>query len=260
MTSLVLISSFLFGTLIGSFLNVCIYRLPAGRSIVRPGSSCPKCGHSIRWWENIPIISWIFLRARCSSCGASISVRYPLVELLTGLLSMLLIYKFGLTINYLVYLLFTAALIAITFIDLDHRIIPDSISLPGILVGFAVSFIVPRPSPLDSLIGIVLGGGILYLITWGYYLLTKKIGMGGGDIKLLAMIGAFLGWQSLPLVIFVSAMTGSVIGLVMMAVAKGGRYYQIPFGPFLALGALVDLFAGDQILNWYLSMLSSPGV
>jgi len=225
---------------------------------VSPGSACPRCGRSIRWWENIPIVSWILLRAKCAGCGGPISARYPLVELLTGLLSVLLMYRFGPGLQFLVYLIFTAALVTVTFIDLDHKIIPDSISLPGIVLGFAASFLLPRPTPLDSLVGILAGGGILYLITWGYYLLTRKIGMGGGDIKLLAMIGAFLGWQSLPLVIFISAVTGSVIGLLMMASAREGRYFQVPFGPFLALGAIIDLLAGDRIISWYLSLIS-PG-
>ena len=247
---------FLLGLCIGSFLNVCICRIPENKSVVFPPSSCPKCGHALRWWENIPVISYIFLRGRCSSCNCSISLQYPVVELLTGIITLGLWLKFGLSWRLLIYLVFSYSLIVITFIDLAHKIIPDVISLPGIVVGFVSSFLLPDITWLDSLLGILVGGGTLYLVTWGYYLITRRIGMGGGDIKLLAMIGAFMGWQSIPFVIFLSAFTGSVIGILFILIKKAGRDYQIPFGPFLAAAAEIHLFWGKEITALYQSLFS----
>ena len=246
---------FCLGLCIGSFLNVCIYRLPLGKSIVIPGSSCPKCGHRLRWWENIPILSFLLLRARCSSCGARISIQYPAVELLTGIFSLMLWYKFGLTASLFVYLCFTASLIVVSVIDLKYQIIPDVISLPGIVLGLLSSFLLPRLSWEDSMLGILTGGGSLYLVAWGYELIAQREGMGGGDIKLLAMIGGFLGWQAIPLVIFLSATLGSVIGLLMILVQKKGRYMAIPYGPFLAIAALIFLFWGPDLNVWYLNRI-----
>jgi len=242
---------FIFGACIGSFLNVCIYRLPLKKSIVFPGSACPKCGHKLSCFENIPIISYLFLKGRCSKCKTKISFIYPLVEILTALFALFLWIKFGLTISFFIYFIFVCALIVITFIDINYRIIPDVISLPGIVFGFISSFFLPNISWLDSLLGILLGGGILYIVTWGYYLATKKIGMGGGDIKLLAMIGSFLGWESIPFVIFISSLTGSLVGITYILIKKRGKNYKIPFGPFLAFGALVHLFFSDEILTIY---------
>ncbi len=247
---------FCIGLCIGSFLNVCIYRLPLRKSIVMPGSYCPKCGHRLRWWENIPVLSFLLLRARCSSCGTRISIQYPVVELLTGFLALLLWYKFGLNLSLVIYFYFTAGLIVISMIDLRHQIIPDVISLPGIVLGLLSSFVLPMLSWEDSLLGILAGGGTLYLVAWGYQLLTHREGMGGGDIKLLAMIGAFLGWKAIPMVIFLSAALGSVIGLVMILVQKKGRYMPIPYGPFLALAALVFLFWGPELNAWYLKIIA----
>ncbi len=245
--------AFILGAVIGSFLNVVIYRIPAGESIVSPGSRCPQCGTAIRWYQNIPVLSWAVLRGRCASCGISISVRYPFVEALTGALFVLVFLAFGLQGATVVYWVFVAALVAITFIDLDHQIIPDVISLPGIPAGFAASFFVPWLSWSDSLIGIVLGGGSLYLVAAGYEILTKKEGMGGGDIKLLAMIGAFLGWQAVLPVIFLSSLIGSLIGVPLMLIKKADGRLAIPFGPFLALGAVIYLLWGRQIVSWYFS-------
>ncbi len=247
---------FLFGLCIGSFLNVCICRLPENESIVFPASKCPKCGHRLSWWENVPVISFFILRGRCSGCKEPISVRYPLVELLTGLVTLFLWHRFGPSWSFLAYFIFSCSLIVVTFIDLAHKIIPDVISLPGILVGFACSFVLPDVSWIDSLLGILAGGGILYVVTWGYYLLTKRIGMGGGDIKFLAMIGAFLGWKAIPFVIFLSALTGSVIGIIFILAKGAGRNYQIPFGPFLALAAELQLFFGKDILLLYNQLFS----
>ncbi|GAB4558114.1 MAG: A24 family peptidase [Geothermobacteraceae bacterium] len=254
---LLLLFAFILGACIGSFLNVCIYRIPAGESVVKPRSRCPVCGKAIAWYENIPVLSWLLLRARCSGCGVSISWRYPLVEFLTGALFVEVLWIFGFGWGTPVYWVFVAMLVAITFIDLDHQIIPDVISLPGIVIGFAASFLLPWVGWLDSLIGVLVGGGSLLAIALGYQLLTGKEGMGGGDIKLLAMIGAFLGWQAvLPVVLFAS-LSGTLVGVpLMLAKGEGGKL-ALPFGPFLALGALVQLFWGREIFSWYLSFFVS---
>lgn len=244
---------FVFGSIIGSFLNVCIYRIPAGLSVVSPPSRCPNCGASIRWFQNIPIFSYLILGGKCGSCGVKISLRYPMVETLTGVLFVLVFFYFSLSLAMLVYLLFVAALVVITFIDLDHQIIPDVISLPGIVVGFLCSFAIPWLTWSDSLLGILLGGGSLWLVAVLYELLTKKEGMGGGDIKLLAMIGAFLGWKAILPIIFFSSLIGSLVGVPLMLVKKADSKLAIPFGPFLALGALVYLFWGPQLIAWYLA-------
>jgi leader peptidase (prepilin peptidase)/N-methyltransferase len=245
-------TAFFFGAIVGSFLNVCIYRIPAGKSIVSPPSSCPRCGHRIRCYQNIPILSYLVLAGRCAGCGQKISLRYPLIEALTGGLFALVIYSFGFSPATPVYWLFTAALVVITFIDLDHQIIPDVISLPGIIVGFACSFAIPWLSWLDSLLGILLGGGLLLAIAWGYQLLTKREGMGGGDIKLLAMIGAFLGWKSVFPVIFLASLIGTLIGVPLMLLRREDARLALPFGPFLSLAAIIFLLWGEQLLYWYL--------
>ena len=247
--------SLIFGLIIGSFLNVCIYRIPAGISIVSPSSRCPQCGVSIRWYQNIPILSYLILGGKCRACRTGIPWRYPFVEALTGGLFVLVYLSFGLTTTLGVYCLFVAALIVITFIDLDHQIIPDVISLPGIVVGFLCSFAIPWLSWTDSLLGILLGGGSLWLVAVVYELLTKKEGMGGGDIKLLAMLGAFLGWKAILPIIFISSLIGSLVGIPLMLVKKADSKLAIPFGPFLALGALIYLFWGPQLIAWYLAFL-----
>lgn len=244
---------FIFGAVIGSFLNVCIYRIPAGVSIVKPASRCPYCQAAIRWYQNIPILSYLVLRGRCSSCGHSISIRYPLVEALTGLLFVLIFHVFGFMWATPVYWLLAAALVVVTFIDLDHQIIPDVISLPGIAVGFLLSFLLPFVSWSDSLFGILLGGGSLYLVAKVYYWLTRVEGMGGGDVKLLAMIGAFMGWKAILPTIFIGSLVGSVIGVSVMLYRKAGSRLAIPFGPFLALGAVIYLLYGPALIQWYFS-------
>ena len=249
-------AAFVLGSIIGSFLNVCIYRIPAGLSIVSPPSSCPNCGWQIRWFQNVPILSYLFLRGKCAGCGQQISLRYPLVEALTGGLFVLVLYSFGLSPATPVYWLFVAVLVVITFIDLDHQIIPDVISLPGIVVGFLCSFFIPWVPWLDSLLGILIGGGILFLIAWGYEFLTKREGMGGGDIKLLAMLGAFLGWKAIFPMVFLASLAGTVIGLPLMVLQKKDSKLALPFGPFLALAALVHLFWGGAILDWYFHLFT----
>jgi leader peptidase (prepilin peptidase)/N-methyltransferase len=237
------------GAIVGSFLNVVILRLPEPEeSIVFPASHCPVCQARLRWFENIPIFSYLFLRGRCSHCKCDISLQYPLVEVSMALLSAGVFHRFGLNYAGAAFFLFSASLLVIIFIDLRHQIIPDVISLPGITVGFAFSFFNPMASWQDSLIGILAGGGLLSAIALFYYLLRRQEGMGGGDIKLLAMIGAFLGWQSIPFVIFASSLTGAVIGLIVMFLQRQeGLSTRIPFGPFLSGAALAYMFCSDAI-------------
>lgn len=248
------IVAFIFGAVVGSFLNVCICRMPKDESVVSPPSHCPRCDYQIRWYDNIPMFSYMLLRGKCRGCGTHISLQYPVVELLNGLLTLALFLKFGPTISFLALFLFCSALVVITFIDLEHQIIPDEISLSGIVIGFVFSFFLPWLTWLNSLLGILLGGGSLLLVAYGYQLLTGKEGMGGGDIKLLAMMGAFLGWKSVLFIIFASSLIGSVVGITMMLVQKKDSKLAIPFGPYLAFGAVLYIFSGPQLIHWYLNL------
>ncbi len=245
------IFSFLFGLALGSFANVCIYRLPLKRSIVSPPSTCPQCGSQIRFYDNIPILSYILLRGKCRNCKEPISIQYPLVELITGIISLALFIRYGPSYQYILYLLFCGSLVVITFIDLHHKIIPDVISLPGVIIGFLVSLLPGYPTWLESAIGIVAGGGGLLLVAVTFEKLTGKEGMGGGDIKLLAMIGAWLGWKSLPFVILISSVLGIIIGGGALFISGKGMHVKIPFGPFLAMGTLIYFFFGSAIIRWY---------
>ncbi|MBE9542478.1 MAG: prepilin peptidase [Proteobacteria bacterium] len=247
-----IISAFFLGAVIGSFLNVCIIRLPEGRSIVSPPSHCPTCQSPIRFYDNIPVFSYILLRGKCRGCGERISPRYPLVEFLTGCLSVLLLFRFGLSLSYGVYLIFISSLVVITFIDIDHRIIPDKISLPAIPIGFTLSFLLPELTWLQSLIGILVGGGSLLLVAVVYEAIAGVEGMGGGDIKLLAMLGAFLGWEGVLFTIMASSIIGTVAGGGYMILSGKGRKAAVPFGPFLSIGALIYLLWGELIIRWYL--------
>jgi leader peptidase (prepilin peptidase)/N-methyltransferase len=244
--------AFVFGAIVGSFLNVCIWRLPLGESVVSPPSHCPACGTTIRARDNIPLLAYLWLRGRCRSCGARISLRYPAVELLTGLAAVLLLYHFGPSPTLAAYGLFVGALIVITFIDVDHQIIPDVISLPGILLGVIFSALGWAVPLLNSVVGVLLGGGLLYLVAVGYHAWTGREGMGGGDIKLLAMIGAFLGWRGVLVTLLLGSFSGAVIGIVLIVARGGDSRLPIPFGPFLALGAACALFFGDALIRWYL--------
>ncbi|MDH4316836.1 MAG: prepilin peptidase [Desulfobulbaceae bacterium] len=252
MDLLSIIYPFLIGSIIGSFLNVVIFRLPEeGASIVFPSSHCPRCKSAIGWYDNVPIISYLLLRGKCRKCNATISLQYPLVELCMALLSAGLFRKFDISFEFFFYFLFCASLLVIIFIDLHHQIIPDSISLGGIVLGFGGAFFNHGVSPLQSGLGILVGGGFFYLFALSYYLITKRDGLGGGDIKLLAMIGAFLGWQSILFVIFASSLSGSFVGLwAMVKQGKGGQT-KIPFGPFLALSAMCYLFFGTAIIDFW---------
>jgi len=252
--------AFVFGAVVGSFLNVCIARLPNDESIVSPPSHCPECQASIPFYDNIPLLSYINLGGRCRFCRVSISPRYFFVELLTAALAVVLFNRFGFSFAFFVYFIFVAALIVITFIDLDVRIVPDVISLPGIGLGllasvaswlFSLDRLLVLPSPLSSLIGILVGGGFLLLVAWAYEFFTGVEGMGGGDVKLLAMIGAFLGWPSIPVTLFSASLAGSVVGLGFMLAKGVGGKYALPFAPFLCLGALFHLFFGSQLARFY---------
>ena len=201
------------------------------------------------------MISYLILMGKCRNCKERISFRYPLIELLTALFSLAAALMFGPTLTYLIYFAFISSLIVITFIDLDHQIIPDIISLPGIPLGFLASFIVPEITYKEALIGIVIGGGLLLLVAIAYEFITKKEGMGGGDVKLLAMIGAFLGWKGVLFTIFSGSLVGTIIGVTIMVAQGKDSKYAIPFGPFLSMGALLYLFFGEPIIYWYLGML-----
>jgi leader peptidase (prepilin peptidase)/N-methyltransferase len=238
----------LLGAIVGSFLNVVIIRLPQkGASIAFPASHCPVCQAKLHWYDNIPVISFIVLRGKCRFCGTRISWQYPLVELAMAAISYALFYRFSFSPLFGIYFIFCAALLAIIFIDFYHQIIPDLISLPGIIIGFALSFINPLMTWQDAAIGILVGGGILYAIAAVYYLFPKREGMGGGDIKLLAMIGAFLGWQSLPFVVFSSSILGSLLGIGAMLKQKKGGRTVIPYGPFLSVAAIIYLYYQPEI-------------
>jgi len=243
---------FVFGLVVGSFLNVCIYRIPRGKSIILPSSSCPHCGASIHPLDNIPLLSYLVLAGKCRHCKGAISPRYPIVELITGLLFALVYLRFGLSRSLVVYAVFIAVLLIITFVDLEHRIIPDVISLPGIPLGFALSFFLPQVSWISSLLGILLGSGILLAVALGYELITHKEGMGMGDVKLLGMMGGILGWQGVLFTIFLSSVLGAAVGIVAMVAARADTKYAIPYGPFLSAGGLIYLFAGPQIIQWHL--------
>jgi leader peptidase (prepilin peptidase)/N-methyltransferase len=242
---------FAFGLIIGSFCNVVIYRLPLGKSIVMPASQCRFCRGYIRPWDNIPLLSYFLLRGRCRFCQEPISMRYPAVECISGALFVLLYLKFGLTITFIVYALLTSALLVIALIDLDYKIIPNTITLPGMAVGLALSLVALPITPLASLYGLIIGGAIFYLIAF-----ISKGGMGGGDIKLIAMIGAFLGLQGGLFTIFTSALLGSVVGLTLMLLRKKGRKDRIPFGPFLSCGAIIFMLSGDYLIERYLNLFS----
>lgn len=249
MTLLMEIFFAVLGAAIGSFINVLIYRLPEEQSIVSPASRCPRCGKAIRFYDNIPVISYILLRGRCRDCGERIAFRYPLVEAITAVFSLLLFWKYGVTFQWLVSFAFICALIVITFIDLDHQIIPDVISLPGIPIFLLAAVFVMKLRFLDAFLGFLIGGGCLYVIAFVYELLTKREGMGGGDIKLLAMIGAFLGWQSLLFVLLFSSLLGAVVGIAVMLAKGQDMKYAVPFGPFLSAAAVAYIFIGDAVMR-----------
>ncbi len=250
----------LLGSVLGSFANVCIWRMPRGESVAWPGSHCPSCGHKLAFWENVPVLSYVFLLGRCRSCHNRISLMYPLVELICIGLSLLAWWHFGEPLRYLIYLcLFIVPLVIVSGIDLAHMIIPDVISLPGIAVGFLVHVFLDNrghymSAAIDSVTGIIIGGGSLYLVAIAYEKLKKQEGLGGGDIKLIAMLGAFFGWRAAIVILLISSFLGSLVGLGVILALRKDMKYAIPFGPFLAAAGLVYLFAGLPMIRWYLSL------
>jgi leader peptidase (prepilin peptidase) / N-methyltransferase len=244
----------LVGAIIGSFLNVCIHRLPLGRSIVFPPSACEVCTRELSWYENVPIVSWLLLGARCRTCNASLSVRHPLVEALTALMFGAAAWHYGASALLASRLVFGCALIVLFAIDFDHHLLPNVITLPGIGVGLAFS-VIAEPGWLASFIGAVVGGGSLWLIAELYYRVRHEEGLGMGDVKMLAMIGAFIGWQLMLVTLMMASVAGALVGLIVIALRKGDMKYALPFGTFLALGAVVATTIGPGLLGWYLAFL-----
>ncbi len=270
------LGTFLFGLIVGSFLNVCIVRLPRGRSIANPPSHCPRCRTPIRFYDNIPLISFLVLRGKCRSCGEPISWRYPIVELMNGLFYVWIANELGLGGEAGLMMAFCSSLIVITFIDFDHQIIPDAITLPGMIIGlslapffmypltdqlpFHLDALLPHAGPyftafMNSVIGLVLGGGPLLAIGWLWEKLRHIEAMGGGDIKLMGMVGSFLGWKGALLTIMLGALSGSVVGVLLIVLKRHKMEKVIPFGPFLAIGAVASAFYGPDIISWYLSLI-----
>lgn len=238
----------LFGLALGSFLNVVIARVPAGGSLVHPGSACPGCRAPLAWYDNIPVLSFAALHGRCRTCGMRISWRYPTVEVLTAAVLVVSYVDFGPSAEFLVACVLLPALIAMTAIDLQHQVIPDAITLPGIPVGLLINVATSRISWVDSVIGMLAGGGLFLVI-----ILASRGGMGGGDLKLGALLGAFLGWKALVVALFVAIVLGGAIGAGLLATGRRGRKDPIPFGPFLAAGGAMALFWGGRMFDWWMS-------
>jgi leader peptidase (prepilin peptidase) / N-methyltransferase len=268
--------TFLFGLIIGSFLNVCIVRIPERKSIVMPASACPRCGTPIRPYDNIPVLSYIFLGGKCRACRMKISPIYPLVELLTALLFLGCYLAFGLNLEALKWAIFSAVMVVLVFTDLRERVLPDVVNYTGFALGLALSlftqpadgtalwlanriFAFPPPQPVlsfsDALMGAFLGGGLLWLVSEAYFRLRKREGMGLGDVKMMLMVGAFLGLKRTLLTIFAGSLLGSVIGLAYILARRKGSNYELPFGTFLGMAALLAAFFGTQVVNWYQSLL-----
>jgi leader peptidase (prepilin peptidase)/N-methyltransferase len=242
------------GLAIGSFLNVVIHRLPRQESVISPGSRCPTCGTALRWFDNVPVVSYAVLGGRCRGCGSGISIRYPVVELITAGVFIWHYLVFGWTPLLAVRLLFGASLVALFAIDLEHHLLPDAITLPGIVAGLVASLFLP-PGIADALIGMLVGGGVLWLIGEAYFRYSGEEGLGGGDVKMLGMIGAFLGWKLVLLTMMLSSVAGSVIGIAVIAWHRGGLKRALPFGTFLALAALAASLYGERIVTWYAGRL-----
>jgi leader peptidase (prepilin peptidase)/N-methyltransferase len=247
---------FVLGAIVGSFLNVCIYRIPRDASIVRPGSRCPACAAPILFYDNIPLISYIVLRGRCRKCGQTIPIRYPLVELITAALFLVFYRVLGLSPELPVSLVFASLLIVISFIDLDHLIIPDILSLGGLLLGVLLSFFRSSFTYADSLGGVLVGAGLLFAIAKSYELIRKREGLGGGDIKLLGMIGAFCGIEGVVFSLVSGSLLGTLTGLPLILIKGEGMKYALPFGPFLSLGALFYAIAGSELIRLFFSLIS----
>ena len=242
----------LFGLVIGSFLNVCIYRLPLDQSIVWPASRCTACGRELSWYENIPVLSYAVLGGKCRTCRAHISLMYPVIEALTALVFVATYAEFGLSWLLAIRLVFGCAMIVLLVIDLQHQILPNEITVSGIVVGLAASFLA-GPGWRDSLIGAVAGGGILWLVAWGYQRLRHQEGLGFGDVKMLAMIGAFLGWKLMLLTLGSASVLGSLTAGALMLVGRAGLQSKLPLGTFMAVAAILASLFGAPIVEWYLA-------
>jgi leader peptidase (prepilin peptidase) / N-methyltransferase len=245
-----LVTLAVFGLIVGSFLNVCIYRLPRKQSVNWPGSRCTACDRPLSWYENVPVLSWVALRGRCRTCRERISVIYPLVELITAGLFVAGYLIYGLTPLLAVRIAFACAMVVLFAIDLRHHLLPNVITVPGIAIGFALSLFLP-PGWKSALIGLLAGGGVLFAIAEGYYRLRGIEGLGMGDVKMLSMIGAFLGWKLMLVTLILGSFAGSIIGLGVIALGRGGMKAALPFGTFLAVGALTAAVVGDPIVEWY---------
>ena len=242
-----------FGLVVGSFLNVCIYRLPLKQSIVWPASRCTTCDRPLAWYENVPVVAWLALGGRCRTCQTSISPMYPIVELVTGALFVGGYLLYGVTPLGFVRIAFGCAMIVLFVIDLQHHILPNVITVTGVPIGLALSFVLP-PGWKESLIGLLLGGGVLYAIGEAYYRLRGIDGLGMGDVKMLAMIGAFLGWRLTLVTLVIASFMGAVVGMALIVSGRGSMKAALPFGTFLAVGATVAAVGGDQIFTWYVSL------
>lgn len=243
------------GLVVGSFLNVVIYRLPRGQSIIAPRSRCPWCGGAIRLLHNVPLASFLLLKRRCSRCGAPIAWRYPLIEALTATLFVLCALRFGATLEAAAGALFCALMLALAAIDIDHFVLPDRITLPGIIVGLALQPWLPGTRFLEAVGGVLIGAGILVMIINYWYWLRGEEGMGMGDVNMLALVGAFLGWEGVAVTLFTSALAGALTGLALMLAGKLDLRSKLPFGAFLAIGAVVSLFWGEPIAGHYKDLL-----
>ena len=247
--SLIVIAIFFFGLVIGSFANVCIYRLPKKESVVFPASRCFSCSATVRYFDNIPLISYLILGGKCRNCKENISLIYPAIELITSLLLLAGLFKFGLTFDFLIYTIVAPALVIITAIDIEHQIIPDAITLPGIVLGLlAGSYSIGY---IDSILGFFLGGALFYLLA-----VLSNGGMGGGDIKYIAAAGALVGWEKVLLIIFMGAFLGSIVSIFQIVVQKKSKKSLIPFGPFLSVATLITLFYGNLLIKLYIDNLA----
>jgi len=249
----------LFGAVVGSFLNVLMHRLPRGESVIRPPSHCPACGETIRALENIPLLSWIFLGGRCRTCRARISLRYPATELANGLLWALLFSRAASVADFSSGAFLASACLALLAIDAEFQILPDAITLPGIAAGILLSFFSVTRSPASAFVGALLGGGVLYLLGYAYRKIQRVEGMGLGDVKMLAMIGAFIGPQGVLVTVLLASLSGSAVGLALIALGRGDRKMRLPFGVFLAAGALAALFFGPALVERYMQLVGSAG-
>lgn len=248
--------AFVFGLIVGSFANVCIHRLPRGQSIVRPRSRCPRCGRAIAAWDNVPLLSYVVLLGRCRSCRASISPRYPAIEALNGAAYWAVVAMLGPTPRAAMTMAFVTSLLVLAFIDFEHYILPDAITIPGVVAGFLAAFVPGWPvSFLSAMIGAAAGYAGFASIAWAYRRTRAVEGLGRGDWKMAAMLGAFLGWEKLLLAVFIAACAGTLVGLPASLARGQGLKRAVPFGSFLALGALLVLFFGDPVLAWYRGLL-----